>query len=149
MSRKSPKIEALIARHRGAARDPHYLAYFDCFNGQDYYDAHDVLEALWLRDGKAAPDYAFYKGLIQVAGGFVHLKLQHGQPGHHVHGRRLDPALRLFRLALANLASYPDLHAGLDLRTVRNLCGEMIHALESAPGANPWEPGRAPVLNAS
>jgi predicted metal-dependent hydrolase len=148
VSKKSPKIEALISGHHGGAYDPHYLAYFDCFNAQDYYDAHDVLEALWLKDGRTAPDYAFYKGLIQVAGGFVHLKLQREHPDHHVHGRRLDPALRLFRLALANLSAYPNLHAGLDLRTVRDLCQAMITALETSR-ANPWSPDQAPTLGAS
>ena len=50
-----------------------------------------VLEHLWLKEGRGAPDYAFYKGLIQLAGGFVHLKLQRSHPEHPKHGRRLLP----------------------------------------------------------
>ena len=60
--------------------DPCYLGYFACFNEQRYYEAHDVLEHLWLKEGRSAPDYAFHKGLIQLAGGFVHLKLQWAWP---------------------------------------------------------------------
>ena len=28
--------------------DRRYLGYFDCFNRQHYFEAHEVLEALWL-----------------------------------------------------------------------------------------------------
>src|SRR5262249_14188682 len=43
-----------------------YLGYFRCFNAQQYYEAHDVLEHLWLK--KRDENYAFFKGLIQLAG---------------------------------------------------------------------------------
>ncbi len=47
---------------------PNYRAYFTCWNQQRYYEAHDVLEQLWLN--KNSPDDDFFKGLIQAAGAF-------------------------------------------------------------------------------
>jgi len=80
MSSKDPKIEALIADCGHSQHPPHYVGYFKCFNAQQYYDAHDVLEALWLREGKSGYDYRYFKGLIQMAGAFVHLQWHHRAP---------------------------------------------------------------------
>ena len=49
MSKKSPKIAALLEGCHGYPVDPHYAGYFACFNRQLFYEAHDVLEELWLR----------------------------------------------------------------------------------------------------
>jgi hypothetical protein len=132
--------------------DPCYLGYFECFNSQRYYEAHDVLEHLWLKDGRDAPNYAFYKGLIQLAGGFVHLKLQHAHPQHAKHGRRLEPARRLFLRSMENLNLYLDPHAsgtrhyqGIDLSILITLGRKMAALIEELPG-NPWDPQRAPSL---
>ena len=95
---------------------PYYLAYFNCFNGQEYYEAHDVLEHLWLRGRDA--NSAFYQGLIQLAGAFVHLKKQWSRPEHPKDGRRMHPAVRLFRLAEENLSPYRPEHLGLNLEEV-------------------------------
>ena len=75
--------------------DPHYLSYFECFNQQRFFEAHEVLEVLWLtqRDGPNGP---FYKGLIQLAGAFVHW--QKNRPG---------PAVALFKLAQTYLQQIP------------------------------------------
>jgi hypothetical protein len=54
------------------AKDPFYRAFFRCWNEQRYYDAHDVLEQLWLKTDSSDAD--FFKGLIQAAGAFVHLQ---------------------------------------------------------------------------
>src|SRR5436190_4021583 len=86
------------------ALDPRYTGYFACFNAQQYYEAHDVLEDLWL--GDRGPDHLFYKGLIQFAGAFVHLQKQAARPHHPKDGHRLRPAVRLFQLATKNLAPY-------------------------------------------
>lgn len=102
MSKKSPQIADRIARHQGAGRPAHYLGYFDCFNAGLYYEAHDVLEELWLAGGRQDSNYAFYKGLIQLAGAFVHLQKQ-----------RLKPSVALFNLAENNLRSYPNPHDGI------------------------------------
>jgi hypothetical protein len=129
------------------AFDACYLGYFRCFNSGRYYEAHDVLEHLWLKEGRNAPDYAYYKGLIQLAGGFVHLKLHHTHPEHPKHGRRLHPACRLFLMAESNLAAYGHWHRGLDLDLTVSLARGMAFLLEgSRCNFNPWSPESAPVL---
>jgi predicted metal-dependent hydrolase len=136
MSSKSPRIEALLA---GFAELPgfnrHYAGYFRCFNAQLYYEAHDVLEEVWLPiRGRAQA--RFYQGLIQMAGGFVHLQKQ-----------RLGPAARLFDLALANFEGYPARHAGIDLDAIRQLCRHYRQAvIDSGETLNPWSKDRAPQL---
>ncbi|MCC7373687.1 MAG: DUF309 domain-containing protein [Verrucomicrobiales bacterium] len=89
--------------------NPHYAGYFACFNRGEYFEAHDVLEALWLGERKT-PNDLFYKGLIQLAGAFVHLKKS-----------RLRPADALFRLAWANLVRYRPVHERLDVEEVLGL----------------------------
>jgi predicted metal-dependent hydrolase len=136
MSHKSPKIEALIADiPDDGLHARHYLGYFKCFNAQLYYEAHDVLEELWL-PLRGTPQAKFYQGLIQVAGGFVHLQKN-----------RIAPGGRLFALALANFEAYPAHHAGIDLEAVRRLCREQRQAiLDSGETFNPWSAERAPQL---
>src|SRR5437773_1471549 len=72
-------------------RHPYYRAFFRCWNEQRYYEAHDVLEQLWLNT--ESPDVDFFKGLIQAAGAFVHLQKRFEHPSHAKHSRRLPPAL--------------------------------------------------------
>lgn len=109
MSKKSGKIAELVESFRGRDLDAHYLGYFECFNQQLFFEAHDVLEQLWLGQ-RAGPNYSFYKGLIQLAGAFVHLQKN-----------RLRPAAALFELAETNLRKYPARHEQLDLRDVLEL----------------------------
>ena len=83
-----------------------------------------MLESLWLVD-RQAPNAAFYKGLIQLAGGFVHI--QKNRPG---------PAAALLRLARTNVCQYSGTHEGLDIEMVRSLVGRWLAKLETA-GPNP------------
>ena len=118
---KHARMETFVAGLGGdpaLAAHPCYQGYFQCFNDARYYEAHDVLEHLWLRGGRTDPEHAFYKGLIQVAGAFVHLQKQHARPGHAKDGRRLRPAVRLFALATANLTPYGPRHLGLNVDAV-------------------------------
>ena len=119
MSKKSEKIQRLLERHRGKSLDAHYLCYFDCFNSGLYYEAHEVLEKLWLpmrRDEGGA----FYKGLIQLAGAFVHLQKN-----------RLRPAAALFKLAQANLKKFPAVQQNISITAVLDLIQESLAKLES------------------
>src|SRR6201986_752708 len=119
MSKKSGAIAELIEQFKGRDLDAHYLGYFECFNRQLYFEAHDVLEELWLAD-RSGPNYSFYKGLIQLAGAFVHLQKN-----------RLRPAAALFKLADANLGKYPDVHERLRVAGVRALIHEWLRRLEA------------------
>ena len=115
--------------------DPRYLGFFECFNRQHFFEAHEVLEALWLPQ-RQGPDGPFYKGLIQLAGAFVHLQKN-----------RVGPAAALFELARANLSKYPANHDGLNVKDVLALIKEWLCQLKAAnPPANPFMSASAPQL---
>lgn len=127
------------------ALHPCYQGYFRCFNEGRYYEAHDVLEHLWL--GPRDANWAFYKGLIQIAGAFVHLQKQYLRPQHPKDGRRLRPACRLFALGLANLLPYGSRHLALDLSDLERLCAQYVAAIAASDfQRNPWSPEHAPQL---
>jgi predicted metal-dependent hydrolase len=118
-----------------AKLDAHYAGYFDCFNRQLFFEAHDVLEQLWLKD-RHGPNGAFYKGLIQLAGAFVHLQKN-----------RPRPAAALFKLALDNLDKYPGKHEQLDVAGARSLIQNWLGRLETAYfEKNPFTAENAPKL---
>ncbi len=140
MSKKSAKIAALIESCRGGALDPHYLGYFECFNRGLFYEAHDVLEELWLAQ-RHGPNDAFFKGLIQFAGAFVHLQK------HTEQRPRLRPSAALFKLAHANLGRYAPCHERLDLALVLKLIEDWLAWLDAGGFAvNPLEAERMPQL---
>ncbi|HLP75559.1 MAG TPA: DUF309 domain-containing protein [Candidatus Paceibacterota bacterium] len=135
MSKKSAAIADMIKQFQGRELDAHYLAYFGCFNRQLYFEAHDVLEGLWLAD-RSGPNCSFYKGLIQLAGAFVHLQKN-----------RLRPAAALFKLAQANLKKYPDAHADLNVEAVLVVIEEWLEFLERGDfQSNPLLSRPAPTL---
>jgi hypothetical protein len=147
--KKADKIEEMVrglaGGHESTGLDPHYEGYFTCFNTQRYYEAHDVLEHLWLQTKGA--DHAFYKGLIQLAGAFVHLQKQFQRPAHPKDGPRARPAVRLFRLAAHNLAPYRPHHLRLDVERVWLLSTSLADRIAREKYANPWTPDNAPTLN--
>jgi predicted metal-dependent hydrolase len=120
MSHKRKRVAALIEPFLGMQLDPHYLGYFECFNQGRFFEAHEVLEDLWLVD-RQGPDGAFYKGLIQLAGAFVHLEK-----------KRPSPAAALLRLALGNFENYPEIHHRLHLRKLAGKIREWMGTLGEA-----------------
>ena len=97
-----------------------YRAFFELFNGRQYYEAHDVLEALWL--GCADENRSFYQGLIQLAGAFVHFDKHACFPEHPVHRRRLAPGCRLLDMAAARIGPYGPVHMQIDVVAVLEVC---------------------------
>ena len=87
--------------------------FIECFNRQSYFEAHDVLEDLWLKTTGERRD--FYKGLIQTAA--VFLKLQQHKP---------EPAMRLAQRAASHLVKYPPL---CERVSVKNVLG-WLHDVE-------------------
>jgi predicted metal-dependent hydrolase len=135
VSKKSGRIAEMIQSLHGRELDAHYLGYFECFNQQLFYEAHDVLEELWLEQRGQANDL-FYKGLIQLAGAFVHLQKN-----------RLRPSAALFKLARTNISKYPEMHEALDVRSVLRLIEDWLGQLESANfEVNPLRDDNAPKL---
>jgi len=126
-------------------RHPYYHAFFRCWNEQRYYEAHDVLEQLWLKTESGDGD--FFKGLIQAAGAFVHLQKRFEHPSHVKHSRRLPPAVRLLRLAEKNLASFAPWHHRLDVTALCQLLNRYAHEIVASDyTTNPWSPETAPKL---
>ena len=115
---KHERIAELAKTFAGEGVDPRYAGYFALFNRQKFYEAHDILEDLWLPD-RHGVNGSFYKGLIQLAGAFVHLQKQ-----------RLRPSAALFKLARTNLEKYPALHENLDLAAVQHLIASWLGRLE-------------------
>jgi GNAT superfamily N-acetyltransferase/predicted metal-dependent hydrolase len=134
MSKKSAKIAAMIEGFRGQTRDAHYLGYFACFNEGLYYESHDVLEEMWL-PARGQPADHFYKGLIQLAGAFVHLQKN-----------RLGPSNALFNLARANLEKYPGYYESLNVTHVLNLIANWQRRLRECPDENPLPINKPPRL---
>src|SRR4029453_19001646 len=126
-------------------KHPYYRAFFHCWNEQQYYEAHDVLEQLWLNT--KTPDAAFFKGLIQAAGAFVHLQKHFEYPLHAKHSRRLPPAVRLFRLAQRNLANFAPWHHPLDVAALCRLLSRYADEIVASDYTiKPWSPETAPTL---
>jgi uncharacterized protein len=135
VSRKSDAIAAMIQGFCGQDLDAHYLGFFEYFNQQLFFEAHEVLEELWLARRTEAKG-AFYKALIQLAGAFVHLQKN-----------RLRPAAALFGLAEAHLRACPGICERLDVEYVRALIKEWVQKLEGGDfRVNPYASGPAPQL---
>lgn len=127
MSSKPEQIASSAERSETGQYDARYLAFFDCFNRQHFYEAHEALEGLWLPIRQES-DGLFYKGLIQLAGAFVHIRKE--RPG---------PAVALLSLAQSNLKRYPNLHCGLDIGQVVSLIERWLRELNS-PNLCPTSP---------
>jgi hypothetical protein len=151
---KGERISQLMAELGGddvdpgqtdVAKHPFYRAFFRCWNEQRYYEAHDVLEQLWLKTGSSDAD--FFKGLIQAAGAFVHLQKRFEHPLHAKHSRRLRPAVRLFRLAESNLTRFGARHHGLNVTALCQLLNAYADQIAASDyKTNPWSPETAPKL---
>jgi len=129
---KSENSRAISKHLAEETSDVRYLRFFEFFNQQLFYEAHEVLEALWLPQ-RHGPDGAFYKGLIQLAGAFVHFRKG-----------RMNPALALLSLARANLEKYGGLHHQLNIPATLTFIDEWRGKIETtSPGSprndqNPW-----------
>jgi predicted metal-dependent hydrolase len=155
---KGERISRMVGQILGEAVDPNqeqiethpfYRAYFRCWNQQDYYEAHDVLEQLWLqKEAIGSPDATFLKGLIQAAGAFVHLRKNFEHPAHPKHSRRLRPAVKLFDLAEKNLAPFAPRHHWLDVLSLLDLLRSTREKIVTSDfKTNPWSPQSAPKLH--
>ena len=116
--KRHERIAELAGQFSGDGVDPRYAGYFALFNQQKFYEAHDVLEDLWLAD-RHGVNGNFYKGLIQLAGAYVHLQKN-----------RLRPSAALFKLALANLEKYPSPHERLNMHAAQLLIEGWLRQLE-------------------
>jgi len=68
---------------------PRYLYAIDLFNSGYYWEAHEVLEELWVSTGRTTPTGQFLQGLIQIAAAV----LKQTQNKHQPARRLLDKGL--------------------------------------------------------
>jgi predicted metal-dependent hydrolase len=81
--------------------DERYLAGILFFNQHDFFEAHEVWEALWM--DCAGPERRFYQGLIQAAVGLFHFG------NGNVRG-----AAKLYHTSRAYMEPYGSPYLGLD-----------------------------------
>ena len=86
-----------------AGYDRRYLEFFELFNLEKFFEAHEVLEGLWRETQGTERD--FYQGLIQIAAAFV-----------HVQKKNFDGARKLFGTATKYLEKFPEIYEGLELK---------------------------------
>ena len=96
-----------------------YASFFECFNHQKYFEAHDALEKQWLAN-RHTPEANFYKGLIQLAGAFVHLQK-----------KRIGPAVALLQRSSIHLTPYAPIFMQLDLRALLSFIESLISDLRN------------------
>jgi hypothetical protein len=98
------------------AADPKFVRFLVLFNVErDYYECHDVMEELWLEEGRSP----FWQGLLQVAVGL-----------HHWQNDNRTGAVKLLRAALDKLRRYGDCEAGIDLNRLRADAAAALEALD-------------------
>jgi len=81
---------------------PYYLHGIELFNVCDFFEAHEVWEALWT--DYQGPDRKFYQGLIQVAVGL-----------HHFGNGNIRGAKKLYGSSRKYLEAYRPVHLGCNL----------------------------------
>src|SRR5438270_8382389 len=151
---KRERISKMVGADGRSARvplgqNPFFHEYFRLWNEQRYYDAHDVLEQLWL-DDYYARHASLMKGMIQAAGAFVHLQKNFEHPTHAKHSRRLRPAVKLFELAEKNLSKFGPRHHALDVLALVDLLRATRGKItDSGLKVNPWSPKNAPKVELS
>ena len=108
-----------------------YRQFWELFNAEKFFEAHEVLEALWL-ETPAGSERDFYQGLIQIAAAFVHV--QKGTP---------EGGRQLLKKASEKFRKSPPLFFGVQ---IQNLLDQTAAVLES--GA-PFPKVRSPQVSPS
>lgn len=99
-----------------------YIEYVYYFNvEQDYYECHEVMEELWLNEGRNR----LLQALLQVAVGL-----------HHFRNHNIEGAVQLFEAALAKSTESWDGNLGIDTTALFTKSKEYLkklYAYEEAP----------------
>ena len=78
-----------------------FLRYVELFNATEYFDAHEILEDLWVVT--TGEEREFYKGLIMLAVGLLHAERGNTRG-----------TIGVLQGALDHLQKFPDHFGGLD-----------------------------------
>src|ERR1700693_4825395 len=76
------------------------------FNAQEFFEAHEVWEEIWLVE--AEPEKTFLQGIIQIAAAF-----------HHYCRGNTDGTESLLAAGIVKLSRFPSNHHGLNIEAVR------------------------------
>jgi len=100
--------------------DARYLRWVLEMNGENYFEAHEFLENLWMEEeGDIRP---YWQGLIQVAVALHHLG--HANPVGGV---------KVWRTARAHLSPFPARCEGLDLAGLREVMDRNLAPYDAIP----------------
>jgi len=112
---------------------PEGRAYLEYFNTGRYYEAHDALEPWWLRV-RDREEGAYLKGLIQLAGAFVHIQKGRTGPARALLGRaRYHLELYGLRVVPPGSAAILDLIREWEIRLGEAAPGDRFLAEEPGP----------------
>jgi hypothetical protein len=100
--------------------DPRYLAGIVLFNRGDFFEAHEVWEALWMETH--GPEKPFVQGLIQAAVGLCHFC------NGNVRG-----AAKVYRSAFGYLERFKPTFWGLDVAGFHAAMGDCFAELLASP----------------
>ena len=117
--------------------DPRYLKGIEFFNECEFFEAHEVWEALWADiEGDSRK---FYQGLIQVA---VCL--------HHFGNGNIRGARKLYNSSTNYLQPYRPVYAGLDLdkllQELETCCAEILTSTDEFPNID-IDPEKIPEIH--
>jgi len=99
-----------------------YLYAIDLFNYGYWWEAHEVLEDLWIVTGKETLTGRFIQGLIQICAAL----LKETQSIH-------SGALRLAEKGLSKILLRPDVFLGLDVTRFRDCVESFLSGESSSP----------------
>lgn len=132
---KNQKMKEIVASLPSGHYEKEYLGFFACFNRGDFYEAHDVLEHLWLKRRKTKDDL-FFKALIQLAGAFVHL-----QKG------KISPGRRLFIKSKAYFDKFEPSYRGLSISSLKTMIDSWVLKISKSDSDFSLDAFDCPSLN--
>ncbi|MDX2176939.1 MAG: DUF309 domain-containing protein [Candidatus Sumerlaeia bacterium] len=109
-----------------------YLAFMEQFNAGAFFEAHEVLEDLWVVE--VPPLREYYKGLIMAAVAVCHW--QRGRP---------SPAWRLWRDARPRLAAVPKRFEGFDVHGFIAAMDALFEPIRDGRD-EAWTPAMSPLI---
>jgi predicted metal-dependent hydrolase len=86
------------------------------FNAQEFFEAHEVWEEVWLTEGE--PEKTFLQGIIQIAAAF-----------HHYRRGNSDGAETLLAAGIVKLSRFPANHRGLAIDELRNAAKQWARSI--------------------
>ncbi|CAN5342455.1 hypothetical protein BH09SUM1_BH09SUM1_23030 [soil metagenome] len=113
-----------------------YHEFVRLFNERDFFEAHEVLEDLWVIE--VDPLKTYYKGLIQAA-----VAICHWERGN------TSGARKLYRSAMGYLQPAPARYEGLDVEGLKVALQELFAPLLANPHAPAPLPDVLPTLTLS